>query len=260
MIILTETPLWILGLLVGLMTLIAMSGPLLVRRRMSLERLRTNNEVAGFKFATVGVIYAVLLGFAAITVWEKFIDAEGTVGQEAGAAVAIFRLAHGIDGEASSAVHARMADYLRAAIAEDWPAMRLGKSSQNASRALSDVYAALLQFQPHDAHGAAVMAELLHQLDLLAHARRARLVVATGIVPNVVWVVLFGGAFITIGFTFLFGTQNLRAQVFMTGGLSLLIFAILVVIIAIDHPFAGSVSVDSQPLATVLAEFAGQPP
>jgi hypothetical protein len=179
------------------------------------------------------------------------------VGLEAGAAAAIFRLANGIDGEASSAVRARLTDYLHATIAEDWPAMQLGKSSPEATHALSDVYAALLRFQPQDARGGAVMQALLHQLDLLAQARRARLVVAAGIVPHIVWVVLLGGACITIGFTYLFGTVNLRAQAMMTGALSLLIFSILLVIIAIDHPFAGSVSVDSQPLATVLADLGG---
>jgi hypothetical protein len=257
MIYLTKTPLWILGLLVVLMTLIAMSGPLLVRRRIGLDLLRTNNEVAGFKFAIIGVIYAVLLGFAAITVWDKFSDAENNVGLEAGAAAAIFRLANGIDGEASSAVRARMTDYLRAAITADWPAMQLGKSSPEATRALSDVYTALLQFRPQDARGAAVMEALLHQLDLLALARRGRIVLASGIVPSIVWVVLFGGACITIGFTYLFGTENLRAQAMMTGALSLLIFSILLVIVAIDHPFAGSVSVESLPLAAVLADLGG---
>jgi hypothetical protein len=49
----------------------AMCGPIL-RRRVGLERLATNNEIAGFKFATVGVIYAVLLAFAVIVVCEKF--------------------------------------------------------------------------------------------------------------------------------------------------------------------------------------------
>jgi Protein of unknown function (DUF4239) len=231
-----------------------------VRRRVSLERLSTNNEVAGFKFATIGVIYAVLLGFAVITVWGKWAEAETNVGIEAGAAVTVFRLADGIEGETSSAVRARMADYLRAAIASDWPAMQGGKSSPVVTRALSSVYEALLQYQPTDARGAAVMTELLRQLDLLGQARRARVVMAAGVVPNIIWLVLFGGAVVTIAFTFLFATKNLRAQVVMTGGLALLIFSTLLVIVAIDHPFAGSVSVESTPLAVVLADFGGVKP
>ena len=48
--------------------------------------------------------------------------------------------------------------------------------------------------------------------------RRERRVMADGIVPAIIWVVLFGGAFLTIGFTFFFGAENLRAQLVMTGG------------------------------------------
>jgi hypothetical protein len=60
---------------------------------------RTNNEVAGFKFATVGVLYAVLLVFAVVVVWEKFNQAESEVAKESGAAATIFRLTGGIDPE-----------------------------------------------------------------------------------------------------------------------------------------------------------------
>jgi hypothetical protein len=45
-----------------------MLGPSLVRRYVTLEKLTTNNEVAGFKFAVVGVLYAVLVAFAIIVV------------------------------------------------------------------------------------------------------------------------------------------------------------------------------------------------
>jgi len=78
-------PLWLSGILVvGLPTVLAMVGPILVRRYVTLEELAENNEVAGFKFAVVGVLYAVLLAFAIIVVWEKFSNAENNVATEAG--------------------------------------------------------------------------------------------------------------------------------------------------------------------------------
>jgi chromate transport protein ChrA len=84
-------PLWVAAiLLVVLPTMAAMCGPVLMRRRIGLERLASNNEIAGFKFATVGVIYAVLLAFAEIVVWEKFSDAETAVVQEAGASATLY--------------------------------------------------------------------------------------------------------------------------------------------------------------------------
>ncbi len=255
---LTTQPLWLSGiLLVGLMTLLAMIGPVAIRRRVALDRLRTNNEVAGFKFATVGVLYAVLLAFAVIVVWEKFNEADNNVAQEAGAAATIYRLSNGIGAEPGSALRDRVTNYLKVAIADDWPAMERGKGSPVVTRALNDVYAALLGFKPDDGRGTALLAEILHQLDLVTQARRARVVMASGIVPGVVWLVLFGGAVVTIGFTFFFGTENIRAQTIMTGALAILIFSGLLIIIAIDHPFMGSVKVAPEALSAVLEDFSG---
>ncbi|MGA9848682.1 MAG: hypothetical protein WBQ45_13705, partial [Roseiarcus sp.] len=62
---------------------------------VGVEKLVQNNEIAGFKFATVGVIYAVLLAFAVIVVWEKFSTAENAVDQEAAAVAALLRYAEG---------------------------------------------------------------------------------------------------------------------------------------------------------------------
>ena len=255
---LTTTPLWLTAvLMIGLTSLIAGLGPIVVRRRMSLDRLRTNNEVAGFKFATVGVLYAVLLGFAVIVVWEKFGEADASVAQEAGAAATVYRLANGIGGEPGGALRASVNAYLTAAIQHDWPAMEHGRPSPIATRALDDVYAALLKFNPDDRRGAILLGEGLHQLDQITQARRTRLVAASGIVPGILWVVLFGGAILTIGFTLFFGTANLRAQTMMTAALSALVFSGLLVIIAIDHPFAGTVKVGPEPLVAVLEDFGG---
>jgi Na+/proline symporter len=93
---LTTLPLWLSAvILIVPTTLLAMAGPVIVRRYVQVDHLRTNNEVAGFKFATVGVLYAVLLAFAVVVVWEKFNQAESEVAKEAGAAATVFRLTQG---------------------------------------------------------------------------------------------------------------------------------------------------------------------
>ena len=102
-----------------------------------------------------------------------------------------------------------------------------------------------------------VLSEILRNLDEISEARRARLVTATGIVPGIIWTVLFAGAFITLGFTFFFGTPNLRAQSLMSGALALLIFGGLLTIVAIDHPFAGTVRVGPDALTAVIEDFNG---
>ena len=63
------------------------------------------------------------------------------------------------------------------------------------------------------------------------------------------------GGLLTIGFTLFFGSKNLPAQMAMTGILSILVTLGLVVIVSIDHPFTGPVSVEPNPLVNVLADF-----
>ena len=172
---LTLLPVWLSGLiLVGLPTLLAVAGQVLLRRNLGLERLRSNNEVAGFKFAAVGVLYAVLLAFAVIVVWEKFSDAESRVSEEAGAAATIYRLADGIDEQIGAVLRDRLSAYLNAVINEEWPAMERAESSVSVTHALHDVYASALIFNPADRRGAVLLSEILRQLDVVTQARRAR--------------------------------------------------------------------------------------
>ena len=116
---LATVPLWLLIVLVVVIpTVLAMIAQLLIRRWVGMETLAKNNEIAGFKFATVGVIYAVLLAFSVIVVWEKFNDAQTTVAEEAGATAALFRYAEGKEPEAI-AVRAALVNYLKTAIDEE---------------------------------------------------------------------------------------------------------------------------------------------
>jgi hypothetical protein len=252
---LSRCPLWFTAILVVVLpTIAAMCGPALIRRRVALERLTINNEIAGFKFATVGVLYAVLVAFAIIMVWERFADAESAVAQEAGAATALYRLASGTDPQAVEMRRA-LDSYLASAIERDWTQMALEGKSNDVTSALDRVYAAAMQLAQSGSRPTAVLFAMFNQLDALTQARRNRLHLAVGIVPPMLWVVLTVGGILTVGFTLFFGTKNLRAQIMMTGILSIVVFMSLFVIVSINHPFTGPVHVDSEPLNAVLAEF-----
>lgn len=164
---LDELPPWLSALLlVGGSTLFAVCGPVLVRRRVELERLTTNNEVAGFKFATLGTVYAVLLAFAVFVVWETYRDAAVSVTHEAGAAAAIHRLSAALGTAEREAIQGALGGYLGAVVADDWPAMAAtGIGGAAANRALSGLYAATLAWAPGTPREEAILAGLIDQLD-----------------------------------------------------------------------------------------------
>lgn len=256
---LSSLPLWLMiALIVVAPTAVAMVAQALIRGWVGVDRLTKNNEIAGFKFATVGVIYAVLLAFTVIVVWEKFSAAEAAVANEAGATAALFRYAGGKEPEAR-ALRGALAAYLHADIENEWPAMGREAESPVTQRALDSLYQTAMALNRSSGRSAADMAEVFRQLDNVTAARRIRLQLATGLVPNVIWIVLFMGALLTVGFTLFFGSENLLAQVSMTGVLSVLVTMGLVVIVSLDHPFTGPVFIHPDPLALVLTDFAQSP-
>jgi Protein of unknown function (DUF4239) len=251
---LSGCPLWLTAILIVILpTIVAMAGLVVIRRSIGLERLTTNNEVAGFKFAVIGVIYAVLLAFAVIVVWQRFTDAELAVVQEAGAAATLYRLASGRE-PAATETRSALNNYLRLSIERDWPQMAREGASPDVTRALNALYAAALDLARSGSQQPAVLVEVFHQLDVITQARRSRLHLAIGIVPSVLWAALTLGGILTVAFTFFFGSENLVAQVMMSGVLSFMVFMGLFVIVSIDHPFTGPVHVDSRPLLHVIED------
>jgi hypothetical protein len=250
---LCSLPLWLGAFFTVLLpTMVAMTGPALIRKRYPLSVLVKNNEIAGFKFAAVGAIYGVILAFAIVTVWEKFSEAELFVLQEAGSSATLHRLAAGENADAIAS-RAALEAYLRAVVEEEWPRMAEGKESREAAKALDGLFAAAMHLG--DDKPAAVGVEIMKELGDITQARRGRLHLARGVVPPALWTMLLFGALLTIGFTYFFGQENLRSQVTMTGALASIVFLGLFVIVLYDHPFSGEVSVEPHPLAAVRENF-----
>ena len=66
--------LWSL-LITGGITVVSVVGGLLVRRWVNVKVLEQHNDVAGFIYAVIGVLYAVVLGFTSVIIWERFAEA-----------------------------------------------------------------------------------------------------------------------------------------------------------------------------------------
>jgi hypothetical protein len=249
----SQPPGTLIGLIVVLPTALAIVSQALIHRWVGVDKLANNNEIGGFKFATVGVIYAVLLAFAVIAVWDKFNQGEIAVEQEASASSALFQYIEGKE-PAASAVHAALVNYPTLAIEKEWPVMGKESESQDVTQALNATYEAALALNQTDTRTTADMTEIFAQLDPVTTARRTRLHLATGLVPSVIWIALFAGAALTVGFTLFFGSKNLPGQLSMTAILSVLVTLGLVVIVTIDHPFTGPIHIQPDPLDKVLAE------
>jgi hypothetical protein len=258
---LSSLPLWqSVLLIVAIPTVTVMALTLIVRRIVGLDRLEVNNEVAGFKYAVLGVIYAVLLGFAVIVVWENFRDGSKAVIQEASALSTISRLADGVGPDVAKSIREAAHHYGEVVVTEEGPLLaKGGLVSVNATNALSALYSAVLNAHPQTLEQSDAYQNLLTSLTTLSDGRRDRLELGGSTVPDVVWIALFGGAILNVVFTLFFGTRHIWVQMVMSGMLTAVIFLALFAIITMDHPFLGRVRVSMEPIEYVLATVGNQP-
>jgi cytochrome bd-type quinol oxidase subunit 2 len=242
-------------LLVCAVGLAAIGGLALVQRLVPTEVRQGHNDVAGFIYAVVGVIYAVLLALMVIAVWEDYEKARDTVEQEANALAEIFWLAHGLPEPERHHVQELARSYAREVVDEEWALMELGRASPRGWVLIDDIRAALQGYEPHTVAGQELYSEGLDQVQRLADARRMRLVEAEEGLPGVLWVILIVGGVAAVGFTYLFGLENTRAHNLMVATLAMIIALVLFTVGALEYPFSGSAHIGTGTFELLLDRF-----
>jgi hypothetical protein len=208
------------GLVIGGICLVALGRFILVERLVPAESRRPHNDVAGFIYAALGVIYAVLLALVVIAVWEEYRAASETVEQEANALAEIAWLGHRLPEPEGSHIQELAHSYAEEVIHKEWPLMEQGQAplmtqTQGTPAGwtlIDDIRATLQEIQPRTKADEQLYAEGLDQVQRLADARRMRLVAAEEGIPAVLWSVLIFGGIAAIGFTYLFGLENTWAH------------------------------------------------
>jgi hypothetical protein len=234
-------------LVVGGVCLLALGGFELVQRLVPASSRQQHNDVAGFIYAALGVIYAVLLALVVIAVWEEYGAAGITVEQEANSVAEIFWLGHRLPEPTGTQVQELARSYAEEVVHKEWPLMEQGEAPLLVQERgtpvgwtiIDDILRNIQGFEPHTKGEEQLYAEGLDQVDALADARRMRLVAAEEGVPGVLWAVLVFGGIVAAGFTYLFGLENTWAHRLMVIILAAVIGLVLFTVGAMEHPFSG---------------------
>lgn len=216
------------------------------QRRFTTDVLRRHNDVAGYLFSAVGVIYAVVLGFVVVVVWEKYDATVANVNQEVAAVSDLYRAAGGLPDPMRSNVRTALRKYADAMVQTEWPQMAHHVYVPRDTMLLERIAQQIDDFSPKTTGESNAQQMASTQLERLFDARRARLIESVPSVPIVLWIALIAGAFAMLLFAYLFGVENRPAQLVMTAVLAGLIAMLFIVIAEFDSPFSGSVSISSE--------------
>ncbi len=235
----------------------ALAGLTVVRRRVPHRRMAAHTEVAGYVFATLGVVYAVILGLVVVAVWTEYEEARTAAEEEANALLDLHRLAAAWPETERAPVQAALLAYARAVVDDEWPAMDRDEApSPVAVAGMDGIWRAYAAAEQSDIAGGPRFAESLAQLDDLGDARGLRVLASSRGIPALMWVVLVVGGVVTVGFGYLFAVESGVAHAAMLATLTGLIALLLVLVQGLDRPFRGPVRLppDGMEHAIRLAE------
>ena len=242
-------------LIVAVATVVAVGGLVLVQSLVSTERRKQHNDVAGFIYAVLGVSYAVLLGLMLIAVWEQWNAAQDVASDEANELAGIFWFAHALPQPEGRHIQELARSYAEVVVEEEWPLMEQGRSSPKAWATLDELRGTILGLDPPTGAQQVRYNQVLEQLHALGDARRERLLAANEGLATILWVVLIGGALITIAFTYLFGLEDTVVHTLMVAALAMILSLSLFTVAALDYPFKGDVRIHPAAFEQVLERF-----
>jgi ABC-type multidrug transport system fused ATPase/permease subunit len=251
---LSELPIFLGAVIyIGIIMLIALSGALLFHRYVPRAVLEAHNDIAGFVFAVVGVVYAVLLAFIAIAVWENFGAAEQHTYEEAARLTVVYR-----KSDLFPQVHALRAElkrYVQTIVDREWNEMYYGKHDAQAEASAERIANQIRHLQVRTPAQQNVHAAMMDSMDQALVDRDFRTGAASIGVNAFLWFIMFVGAAATIVFAYFFAYNNRWALIAIVGMLAFMLGLVLYLTAAVDYPFRGAIHVGPEAFENALHHF-----
>jgi len=207
------------------------------------DRRRIHNELIGWQISVLGTTYAVIVGFMLYAVWTSFQLAEVNAEAEANSLLSVVRCAQALPVDQRNKIRDLASQYVKIMLNEEWPAMTRLRVSPESRRAITDLWAIVMQTQPQNTLEQVALDQTLSELRAMTEHRRIRQLQVSSDLPGILWAVLIIGAGVTIVSACLFGSSNPRLQYVQVFMLAFLIALSLAAIADINRPFQGSVHV-----------------
>lgn len=198
---------------------------------------KEDNDAVEAAFATVAAVFALLFGFVIVVVWEGYSETEIAVSREADAIAELTQMSRGFGADTRNRIEAAAATYLDRVVEEEWPKLESGDRSPETERALAELWSVYTDMSVEE-RANPLYGQSVSRLNELGDARRDRLDAAAGSdVPRFLWVMLCGGAVLTVLVAYLYRVSSMVLQrVLITLMVGVMVLA-LFLIAALDRPF-----------------------
>jgi hypothetical protein len=220
-----------------------------VLRRWVLPRLRIDTNAALFYglgiMSSALVLYGLVAALTAVSVWQRYAQVEDIVSSEATAISSLWRDLGGYPQRERDAMQDILRLYTNQIIQGAWPEQRQGRIPNEGVVWMNRLQMELFAYEPRSEAQKILHGETLSAYNRLAQARRLRIDAVKSGLPGVMWFVLMPGAMACVVLALFVRLEDPRLQAILVAGLAGFMAMVLFVIISLDYPFRGPMSISS---------------
>ncbi|PKV90082.1 DUF4239 domain-containing protein [Streptomyces sp. TLI_146] len=225
-----------------------------VRRCFNGQFTENDQALLGGGLSLVGTLFALIIGFVVVVVWQSLTETEGTVAREANALADLERMSRGFEVQIRRQVQGAVRTYARLVVSDEWPAMAAGSHSVRANAALVELWTVYTTMSAEQ-RGTHLYAQSLIRLNELGDARRTRLLSATSRIPVVMWLLIAVDAIGILALSVAFGlSETWQMRLIMATLVASVAFAVFLVA-ELDGPFSGDLCVSAEAFAFVTSNM-----
>lgn len=243
-------------IIVALSALVSWLTVRLVRRIWPNPVFKEDNELVGFTYSVYGLIYGVLLAFTIVVAWQRFADTEQLVLNETTLLSEIWRDSIVARPWVRDYIQKNLISYAQSVVDDEWPEMAArGQNHPKTEEIYERLWAITYVFEPKTKIQEAYMAHILGRMNDLSATRRLRIMHGRMGVHSVLWLVLLIGAVPTAAYPLFFSSRHAWVQIMLMGCIMVIVMSGLLVILSLQHPFSGEVSIQPEAFRQLLADF-----
>jgi Protein of unknown function (DUF4239) len=243
-------------LFIGGAILYAVLGVILTRKFVQKHVAEGHNDVLVPVFLTAGVIYAVLLGFMVVAVWESYDAAHENAADEAATLVPLYRQTGDMAPEPGEKMRALLREYAEVVATEEWESLKTtGHASEKARKASGDVLRVFGTLSPANEIRKIIDAQFLQTYSQVLIERNKRLLQASESLSWVMWLGAVGGGVVVVGMSFIIYMDKRWPHVLMVGIMSGLIGLLLFIMAVLSRPFVGPLALEPTPFEASVLVF-----
>jgi hypothetical protein len=231
------------GVIVAVVTAVAIAAMLLVRRRAPAGSYFEDGDRAAGVFGVLATGFAVLLGFVVFLAFESFDTSRSGAETEAQLVRQQFETAELFPPKVRPVFSGELVCYARSVAHQEWPQMEAGTLGDTLNPWVFAMFRTLKTVDPRSVVEQTAYSKWFDQRSDREDARADRVHGAEGVIPVPLWIVLFLTAAIIFVFMMFFADSAERAvvQATMIGGVAIVITSTLLLLWFLDNPYHAGV-------------------